>query len=125
MRGATHFLSVYRARVRYTACSMILLITLALCMLASIVIKQAMPWQQLTAIDGRAPVRWQWLMGDQPVMAIGLIVLAAFVVHVLCEWAIGQVGKHGAQKLLDAHAKIGLPIGYQGKTRKYFMILAR
>lgn len=125
MRSATHFLAVYRSLVRHTAGSLLLIVLLVLCSLASLLISLVLPWQLLTAIDGRSPVRWQWLIGDQPVMAIGLIVLAAFVVHVLCEWAIGQVGKHGAQKLLDAHAKIGLPIGYQGKTRKYFMILAR
>jgi magnesium-transporting ATPase (P-type) len=125
MQALKHFWSVYYSLARYTAGSLLLIVLLVLCSLAALLISLVLPWQLLTAIDGRSSVRWHWLIADQPVMAIGLIVLAAFVVHVLCEWAIGQVGKHGAQRLLDAHAKIGLPIGYQGKTRKYFMILAR
>lgn len=125
MQALKHFWSVYYSLARYTAGSLLLIVLLVLCSLAALLISLVLPWQLLTAIDGRSSVRWHWLIADQPVMAIGLIVLAAFVVHVLCEWAIGQVGKHGAQRLLDAHAKIGLPIGYQGKTYKYFMILAR
>ncbi len=125
MRSAKHFLDVYQALGRHAGGCLVLIVLLVLLSLAALLISLILPWQLLTVIDGRSSARWQWLMADQAVMTIGTIILIAFVLHVLCEWAIGLVGKRGAQKLLDEYAKIGLPNGYQGKTRKYFMILAR
>lgn len=111
--------------LRHVPVPLFLIVLLTLCSLAALLISLILPWQLLTVIDGRATARWYWLFANQPVMAIGAVILIAFILYVLCEWAIDKQGKWGAQKLLNKYAKVGLPNGYQIKARKYFMILAR
>ncbi|MGG4605920.1 hypothetical protein ACLPHM_14100 [Paenalcaligenes sp. Me131] len=125
MRSGKYFIEVYKTLFHHVAGWLIAIVLLVLCSLATLLISLILPWQLLALMDAGKATRWQWLGTDHAMMWIGMTILGAFIAHLLCEWAIGVAGKLGAERLLKRHAKVGLPSGYQHKTRKYFTLLAK